>query len=350
MSGAALDRLMSGAALDRLLAVLLAVVGATGLLTLRAGTPDLAWLFVIHGLLAGALLAAIVLKLRGSLARAARARRLTRLTIGLLVSMLALGSVLAGYAWVASGSVWSVRMPSLGSITVLTLHVWLGLAVLPIMAVHLLPRRWRLLRPGSRVLGSARSRLLTRRSVLAGAGLTGVAALALSVTDVAERLSGGARRFTGSRLLPSGGVPPATTFFGEAAPAVDWSAWRLTVGGRVARRASLTLEDVGAFDLTEVEATLDCTSGWAMATTWIGLPMTALLAAAGIAEDATTIEVRSLTGWGATFPISDAGRLLLATGVGGAALPRENGAPMRLVAPNRRGLDWVKWVAEVRVS
>src|SRR5204863_1149404 len=88
------DRLMSGAALDRLLAVLLAVVGATGLLTLRAGTPDLAWLFVIHGLLAGALLAAIVLKLRGSLARAVRARRLTRLTIGLLVSMLALGSVL----------------------------------------------------------------------------------------------------------------------------------------------------------------------------------------------------------------------------------------------------------------
>jgi DMSO/TMAO reductase YedYZ molybdopterin-dependent catalytic subunit len=31
-------------------------------------------------------------------------------------------------------------------------------------------------------------------------------------------------------------------------------------------------------------------------------------------------------------------------------LPRPNGGPCRLVAPDRRGLDWVKWVAEVRVS
>ena len=94
-------RLISEAALDRLLAILLAVVGATGLLTLRAGTPDTAWLFVFHGLLAGALLAAIVLKLRGSLVRAVRARRWSRLTVGLLVSLVALGSVGAGYgvAW-----------------------------------------------------------------------------------------------------------------------------------------------------------------------------------------------------------------------------------------------------------
>jgi DMSO/TMAO reductase YedYZ molybdopterin-dependent catalytic subunit len=40
---------------------------------------------------------------------------------------------------------------------------------------------------------------------------------------------------------------------------------------------------------------------------------------------------------------------LLATRVAGGALPIDNGAPCRLVVPNRRGLDWVKWVAEVRV-
>ena len=31
-------------------------------------------------------------------------------------------------------------------------------------------------------------------------------------------------------------------------------------------------------------------------------------------------------------------------------LPHANGAPCRLVAPDRRGLEWVKWVTEVEVA
>jgi DMSO/TMAO reductase YedYZ molybdopterin-dependent catalytic subunit len=41
---------------------------------------------------------------------------------------------------------------------------------------------------------------------------------------------------------------------------------------------------------------------------------------------------------------------LLATGVAGRDLPTANGAPCRLVVPTRRGLDWIKWVAEVEVA
>jgi DMSO/TMAO reductase YedYZ molybdopterin-dependent catalytic subunit len=41
---------------------------------------------------------------------------------------------------------------------------------------------------------------------------------------------------------------------------------------------------------------------------------------------------------------------VLATGVAGGDLPLANGAPCRLVVSDRRGLDWVKWVAEVVVA
>jgi DMSO/TMAO reductase YedYZ molybdopterin-dependent catalytic subunit len=41
---------------------------------------------------------------------------------------------------------------------------------------------------------------------------------------------------------------------------------------------------------------------------------------------------------------------MLATAVAGADLPAANGAPCRLVVPNRRGLDWVKWVEEIIVA
>ncbi|MFW6265821.1 MAG: molybdopterin-dependent oxidoreductase, partial [Halanaeroarchaeum sp.] len=46
----------------------------------------------------------------------------------------------------------------------------------------------------------------------------------------------------------------------------------------------------------------------------------------------------------------DAREALLATHVGGERLTHGHGFPLRLVAPDRRGYQWVKWVEEVRVS
>jgi DMSO/TMAO reductase YedYZ molybdopterin-dependent catalytic subunit len=40
---------------------------------------------------------------------------------------------------------------------------------------------------------------------------------------------------------------------------------------------------------------------------------------------------------------------LLATGVGSEPLSHEHGAPVRLVAPGRRGCEWVKWVVRVEL-
>jgi len=41
---------------------------------------------------------------------------------------------------------------------------------------------------------------------------------------------------------------------------------------------------------------------------------------------------------------------LLATGVGDEPLAHEHGAPVRLVAPGRRGFQWVKWVVELQLD
>lgn len=165
-----------------------------------------------------------------------------------------------------------------------------------------------------------------------------------------ERLLGTARRFTGSRWLPRGGVPPTTTFFGEPAPAIDLAAWRLRVSGLVERPTSYTLEELRRLGESDVIAVLDCTGGWAHETDWRGVPTGVLIDAAGPSPSARKVEIRSTTGWTARFTMADARRTLLATGVAGGDLPHANGAPVRLVVPERRGLDWVKWVEEVRLT
>jgi hypothetical protein len=330
---------VSSAALDRLLAVLLVVQLASGLLTLRSGIPATAPLFWLHGLVGGALLVASIEKLRRSVGPAFRRRRWRRLVLGATLSLLAAAALAGGFAWVASG-----RILSIGPWTILTLHVWAALAIVPILAVHLAPRRWRLLRPAQ--VG----RRMSRRTFLAVGGVAAFGALAWGAANLLDRLQGGFRRFTGSRWLPDGGIPPPTTFFGEGTPPIDPAAWRLTVFGEVATPLSLDLDAMTALGSVEQEAVLDCTSGWVMRTTWRGTPLRALLEAAGADPDARHVVVRSLTGWSVALQRDDLEEALLATDVAGAPLPAPNGAPLRLVAPRRRGLDWVKWVTEVEVG
>jgi hypothetical protein len=350
---------MSEAALDRLLAALIVAILATGVLTWRAGSADTWWLYALHGLLAGVLLAASALKLKRSLPRALANRRWRQLLIALPLAMATLLSLAMGFAWVAGG-----RYVDFGPWTLLGWHGIVAWAVLGLVLLHLLMRgRWRLLRPRRwlrrpRAAGSqgpaaapkppARA-AVSRRSIVVG-GLLGAAGIAAwGSTDLLDRLSPTPRRFTGSRWLPAGGIPPPTTFFGEPTPAIDHATWRLRVSGAVQRTLELSMDELLAVGAVDVTAVLDCTGGWVMETAWHGVPMTRVLDLAGVGADARTVDVRSMTGWGARMSVEEARGTLLATGVAGVALPSGNGAPCRLVVPNRRGLDWVKWVTHINV-
>ena len=337
---------MSTATLDRVLAVLIGAQLLTGLLSLRAGSPPTAPLFVAHGLLGGALALAIVLKLRRSLPLAIAARRWGAIALSMGLLLAAAGALSGGFVWVASG-----RILSLGPWTVLTLHVLAALALIPILVAHLLPRRWRVLR--LRPLPSTRpdkGASVSRRAALSFGALAVAGLAAWAAGNALDTLAGGLRRFIGSRWLPAGGVPPATTFFGEGAGAIDPLGWRLTVRGRVAEPLDLSLSELAALGEVESEAVLDCTSGWALRTTWRGVPMGAVLDKAGIEVGASRVVIRSVSGWYAELPIDEARGALLATAVAGQPLPHGNGAPCRLVATDRRGLEWVKWVTRLDVS
>lgn len=121
------------------------------------------------------------------------------------------------------------------------------------------------------------------------------------------------------------------------------------VDGAVARPLDLGYADLERMPPSSRDAVLDCTGGWYARQRWMGVPLAALLDAAGVEDGARSVSVESVRGYGRRFSLEQARELLLATHVAGTALAHGHGFPARLVVPERRGFDWVKWVVRMRV-
>jgi DMSO/TMAO reductase YedYZ molybdopterin-dependent catalytic subunit len=225
-------------------------------------------------------------------------------------------------------------------ISALDVHVGSAVAAVPLAVLHVVRRPQRV-----------RATDLSRRAVLRAIGVGGTAALVYGavegVTSIAS-LPGARRRATGSYELGSG-VPsamPVTQWFTDGVPRIDVDAYELLISRSDEPTLRLSYGELLAMTSTTQAAVLDCTGGWWAAQTWRGIRLDRLL---GPLENGS-IAVRSVTGYTRRFPPEEATALLLATHVGGDPLSPGHGAPIRLVAPGRRGFWWVKWVAQVSVE
>jgi len=334
---------------DWSLFALLAVVLATGVLGFLSGRPDRAWVFVTHGVAGLSLVAFLYFKLRRVRARLARPT-VTR-ALSALMAAVTVGALATGVWWAFGGSL------DLGPWGLLNLHVGLGLAVVPLLAYHL-AKRFR--PPSTRDVRGRRTALQYTAIVTAGA-------LAWRLQGSANRLldtAGATRRFTGSREAGSdeGNAFPVTAWVADDPAPVAVDDWSLSVRGAVDAPADLAYADVAPdgdgpahedralLAAHEDRALLDCTSGWYSEHDWQGVRVGALLDAVGIRDGAAWVQFRSVTGYRWSLPVEEARDATLATHVDGERLAHGHGAPLRLVAPGRRGFQWVKWVEEVRVT
>ena len=306
---------------------------ATGVVSLGAGHPSGALLFVGHGALGVALAAVLAVKLRRVRRRVTDRRAWDRWTpVSVLTALVVVGALGSGTAWVLGASL------SLWGWTLLNLHIGLGLLAVPLVLVHLRGRY----RPLRRRDLSRRDAVRYTGLLLAGAVVVrGESVLARALDTPAARA-----RFTGSRPV-DGDSFPVTSWVADDPDPVDVDSWRLRVDGLVDDPVEVPYD---ALDPTvEERAVLDCTSGWYTEQSWRGVRLGDLLDAAGPTDDAEWVTVWSVTGYRWSFPLDEARDTLLAVGVGGERLSHGHGAPARLVAPDRRGFQWVKWVERVEV-
>lgn len=152
------------------------------------------------------------------------------------------------------------------------------------------------------------------------------------------------------------GVPVNKTAGGaRVLVAAQSPAYRLVVEGRgIATPVSLSLDDLRAMPQRQATLPIACVEGWSSTATWRGVPVRDVLARAG-APPRARVRVESLQEGGAyrTSPlnrkqIADADTLL-AMELFGEPLHIDHGFPVRLIGPNRPGVQQTKWVAKLVV-
>jgi DMSO/TMAO reductase YedYZ molybdopterin-dependent catalytic subunit len=123
----------------------------------------------------------------------------------------------------------------------------------------------------------------------------------------------------------------------------------LVVDGLVAHRLELTPADLAAFPLAEVTDDFRCLEGWSVpGLHWVGIPLTAVLEAAGVAAQARFVQASSGE-FSVPLTLEDASGALLATRLGDTPLPREHGWPVRLVVPGADCFTSIKWLDRIEL-
>lgn len=130
--------------------------------------------------------------------------------------------------------------------------------------------------------------------------------------------------------------------------------YRLTVDGKVRRRLTLTREELRTLPQNEATLPISCVEGWSTTQRWRGVRVRDLLERVGAASDAE-VRVHSLQPR-RSYRTSDLNRwqahdpdTLLALEVNGQTLDIDHGFPLRLIGPNRPGVQQTKWVTRLVV-
>ncbi len=144
--------------------------------------------------------------------------------------------------------------------------------------------------------------------------------------------------------------------------------WSVKIDGMVGRPGSYGLADIlSGVTLEERIYRLRCVEAWSMVVPWIGFPLSDLLARVEVRPSAKYVafetllrpeEMRGQRGGLLDWPYREGLRLdeamhpltILATGLYDEEMPKQNGAPIRLVVPWKYGFKSIKSIVRISLT
>ena len=139
-------------------------------------------------------------------------------------------------------------------------------------------------------------------------------------------------------------------------PDVSRSLWRLDITGLIERPHSYSFEELAALPAATQETTLRCISnqvgdGLMSNAVWKGVPMRALIEAAGAKQGVVEVLLHGVDNFTDTFAIEKAMEptTLVAYEMNGEMIPPRHGFPVRVIVPGLFGEKHVKWLTRIEL-
>ena len=157
------------------------------------------------------------------------------------------------------------------------------------------------------------------------------------------------REYEGARLDPSVG-PRDNSISGIQQ--VDLGSYNLLITGLVERPLAYSYDQVLENDSYQRLITLYCVEGWDATVLWEGVRITDLLADAGVLGSGEIAIFHGVDGYTTSMPLETIKDrdMLLAYSSNGITLPDSLGFPFIVIAEDKLGYKWARWVTEIEIS
>ena len=133
---------------------------------------------------------------------------------------------------------------------------------------------------------------------------------------------------------------------------IDSDTYTLTIDGLVEQPVSLSYEEVLDNQKYSKVVTLHCVEGWSVDILWEGVLLADLFEGVDVQENADTVIFYSEDGYSTSLPLRTImdKKLMIAYKMNGVVLPPERGFPFQLVAEDKLGYKWIKWITRIELS
>ena len=134
---------------------------------------------------------------------------------------------------------------------------------------------------------------------------------------------------------------------------ISISGYRLTVTGLAENTRVYSYDEVlSKFPHYSKVTTLYCVEGWDVTLLWEGVLVRDIIADAGADPRANTVIFTAHDGYTTSFPLGYImnNTILMAYRMNNVTLPAERGYPFQLVAEDKWGYKWIKWIEKIELT
>ena len=133
---------------------------------------------------------------------------------------------------------------------------------------------------------------------------------------------------------------------------VNIDTYTLKVDGLVDSPADFSYDQVLENTLYTKNVTLYCVEGWNADILWEGVLLSDIFDKVGVRSGADTVIFHAYDGYTTSLPLQTIldKDIMIAYKMNGLVLPPERGYPFQLVAEDKLGYKWIKWITRIELS